>query len=113
MSSVKVMEIVVMKHCCERMTKEIEHLSICDDPFNCSDAIIYYDLKIDEYGLIVHDGGGSYICIDFCPFCGAKLPESKRDVWFEKLEALGFTDLLGRTDIPPEFRTDEWYRKRP
>ncbi len=105
-----------MKHCCEYMTRQIEHLSICDDPFDCPDAIIYYDPKIDEYGIIIHKEDGSYLSINFCPFCGAKLPESKRDLWFEKLEAMGFTDItfasvLGRTDIPKEFLTDEWYRK--
>ncbi|MCL5282257.1 MAG: hypothetical protein M1376_20420 [Planctomycetes bacterium] len=99
------------------MTKQIEHLSICDDPFDCSDAIIYYDLIFDEYGIIVHKPDARYfLSIHFCPWCGAKLPESKRDLWFDKLEAMGFTDITfadisERTDIPKEFLTDEWYRK--
>lgn len=48
----------MVKHCCERMTHEIEKK--CEhhpDPFDCSDALIYYDPKFDEYGLILHDGG--------------------------------------------------------
>jgi hypothetical protein len=55
--------------------------------------------------------------IAFCPFCGTRLPEPKRNLWFDKLEAMGLTDITafddisGRTDIPKEFLTDEWYRK--
>lgn len=52
----------------------VEHLS----PFECADNLIYYSHTFDEYGLIIHDGGSSFITIDFCPFCGTKLPESKR-----------------------------------
>ena len=105
-----------MKHCCEYMSRKIEHLSICDDPFGCPDAIIYYVPKFDEYGIIIHKGGRTYLHIHFCPWCGAKLPESKRDLWFDKLEAMGLTDIdmmnaPYRTDIPKEFQTDEWYRK--
>jgi hypothetical protein len=28
-------------------------------------------------GLVVHDGGGSYIAIQYCPWCGAKLDEGR------------------------------------
>jgi hypothetical protein len=80
------------------------------DPFDCHDCLIYYEPRFDEYGIIVHDGGSSYALIDFCPFCGKKLPESKRDLWFVKLEAMGFTDPW-TDDVPAQFRTDQWFRK--
>ena len=104
-----------MKQCCEYMSRQIEHLSICDDPLGCPDAIIYYDPRIDEYGIISHKDH-TYLHIHFCPWCGAKLPESKEDLWFAKLRGMGFTDVTliitgDRTDIPKEFQTDEWYRK--
>jgi hypothetical protein len=62
----------------------------------------------DEYGIFIHDGGSSLTLINFCPWCGSKLPESKRDRWVEELEKLGFTDPFLRDDIPEEFKTDEW-----
>lgn len=38
--------------------------------------MISYNERLFEYGIIVHDGGGSVIGIRFCPWCGKKLPES-------------------------------------
>jgi hypothetical protein len=38
------------------------------------------------------------------------LPESRRDEWFERLEALGYENPTGQ-EIPKEFLTSEWYEK--
>jgi hypothetical protein len=46
-------------------------------------AAILYVEKFGEYGIPVLDGGTSYIILDFCPWCGAKLPISKRDTVLE------------------------------
>jgi hypothetical protein len=100
-----------MSHCCQRMTDAVNYR--CHqhpDPFDCPDSLFHYTPKFDEYGIIVHDGGSSSVLIFFCPFCGARLPDSKRDLWFEKLEALGIS-ASSETDIPKEFQTDEWFRK--
>lgn len=74
-----------------------------------SDDIIYYSLKFDEYGIIIHDGGSSYITIEFCPWCGKRLPNSKRDLWFDKLDELGIENPM-ENEIPIEFTTDEWWK---
>ena len=42
------------------------------DPFDCPDALICYSAE-GGYGLIVHDGGQSFIAIGYCPWCGAKI----------------------------------------
>jgi hypothetical protein len=80
------------------------------NPFDCPDNLIYYNERFDEYGLIIHDGGNSSLQIDYCPWCGTKLPSSKRDLWFDTLEKLGFDDPFEQ-DIPKKFNTEEWYRK--
>ncbi|WP_439654229.1 DUF6980 family protein [Streptacidiphilus anmyonensis] len=46
----------------------------CDEA--CPDALIRFSAKFWEHGLIVHDGGASSMVIDFCPWCGQRLPES-------------------------------------
>jgi len=90
------------------------HLSQeCDqgeDPFECPDNVIYWSPPFDEYGLIIHDGGASYMVLEHCPWCGTKLPESKRDVWFSELQGLGFTSPLSE-DVPEPYTTDAWYRR--
>ena len=56
------------------MKDKVEHL--CpqhDNPFDCPDAIIYRATLGRQYGIIIHDGGGSFIKINYCPFCGKKL----------------------------------------
>jgi hypothetical protein len=70
------------RHCCERMMYELSKIQMCDmhtDPFDCPDSLINYWQKYNEYGIIIHDGGSSQIHIHYCPWCGSKLPESKRD----------------------------------
>jgi Domain of unknown function (DUF6980) len=84
----------------------------CDkhaDVFECPDVLISYIPKFDEYGIIIHDGGSSSISIYHCPWCGTKLPESKRDKWFDVLEEMGFDDP-SEQNIPSEFNSDAWRR---
>jgi hypothetical protein len=73
------------------------------------DTIIKYVAVFDEYGIPIHDGGSSFIRINYCPWCGTRLPISKRDEWFGKLEELGYKSPL--TDkIPERFNSSSWYR---
>lgn len=76
--------------------------------FDCPDALVGYWPHYDEYGLIVHDGGSSMVLIFFCPWCGSKLPSSKRDRWFRELEAQGIEP--GADPTPRQYRTDSWWR---
>jgi hypothetical protein len=95
-------------HDCDHMRRDLDR--ICNEHasrFACPDALINYDQRFDEYGLIVHDGGRSSIRIMFCPWCGARLPDSKRDRWFDELEQKG-VDPSG-SDIPDEYRTSAWW----
>lgn len=97
-------------HCCETMAYQLdqgceEHSS----PSECPDAVVTHTPKFDEYGLRIHDGGTSVIAIQFCPWCGTRLPASRRDEWFTRLEELGY-DEPSVQDIPDEFKTDAWYR---
>ena len=62
------------KHCCERMSGAVNYK--CTDhsnQFDCPDNLVCYSASRNEYGLIIHDGGESYVVIAFCPWCGSKL----------------------------------------
>ena len=93
------------KHCCNDMEY---YLSFSIDSSDTSDTTVIYDEVFDEYGILIHDGGYSKILIVFCPWCGTRLPESKRDLWFEKLGLLGI-DAPFEQDIPNKYNTSEWW----
>ena len=65
-----------MKHCCRDMEHHAE-LTCPDhpDPADCGDIVVR---KYPEsYGIPVHDGGSSYITINYCPWCGQCLEEGE------------------------------------
>ena len=59
-------------------------------PFRCtrSPVSILYVAKFREWGIPIPDGGTSFLELSFCPFCGAHLPPSLRDAWFDRAESL-------------------------
>ncbi|MDR3550584.1 MAG: hypothetical protein P4L31_04165 [Candidatus Babeliales bacterium] len=54
--------------------------------------------------------------VDFCPFCGTKLPKDLTEKWWDILEKeYGIDDPYDDKQkklIPEEFKTDEWWKKR-
>ena len=99
----------ITEHCCQQLRDEVEHR--CEehpDPYECPEHLIRYVAEFDEYGLVVHDGGTSYVEIGYCPWCGTKLPPSQRDRWWAEMERLGIDPW--RESPPPEYRSDAWFR---
>ena len=76
------------------------------------DFALEYVPKFREFGISVNKDS-SKIRISHCPWCGSKLPSGLRERWFHELENM-FPDFDGFADerIPPEFQTDEWWKKR-
>jgi hypothetical protein len=67
-------------HCCTNMALAVGYT--CDDHpgeqvWQCPDFLVAYNASHDLYGLVIHDGGGSFMEIVYCPWCGARLPEGK------------------------------------
>ena len=64
-------------HCCKRMDDALtNHCPEHGDPFDCPDALICFSPE-RGYGLIIHDGGRSFIGIAFCPWCGATIGKAR------------------------------------
>jgi hypothetical protein len=85
-------------HCCPELKNAVED----------EDIAISYAKKFREYGIRILDGGSSRLRINFCPWCGQRLPNSLRDAWFDELELRGIdpdADI-----VPDEFSDDRWYR---
>lgn len=99
------------KHCCNNMKRTVNFKCNTHDDFDCPDKLILYIPKFDEYGIIIHDGGKSLITIRFCPFCGSKLPNSKRNRWFRKMEKLGI-NIDNDEDIPKIYKSYGWWIRK-
>ncbi|HET6953111.1 MAG TPA: hypothetical protein VFI47_22205 [Acidimicrobiales bacterium] len=93
-------------HCCEGMRSHVEAV---EEPalLAASDRPVVYDAVFDEYALARNLVAPGAEVISFCPFCGAELPTSKRDQWFDELRRRGLDPddpaLDGR------FRSDAWW----
>ena len=86
-------------HCCKEMSDHLVRKKI---------AILYIP-KFREYGIKNLSRGLAFQLINYCPWCGRKLPESLREEWFE---------ILGKSDLEPdspnihaEYLTDELWKK--
>lgn len=107
----------MVKHCCKDMEDNLYYTNIddiCDDTKTDDCKVVYFSARFREYGLPVKDCEGiasSYILVEYCPWCGKKLPNSKRDEWFEKLEELGY-DSPFEQEVPIEFQSENWYEKK-
>jgi len=69
---------------------------------------ISYEPRFDEYTI---PSGGAQQRLFYCPFCGDRLPESRRDQWFDELEARGVVDPW-HDELPIAYSSDEWWRHR-
>ena len=77
-----------------------------DHALNDERLAINYWPKYREYVLM--ETGLSGQVIDYCPWCGAKLPSSLRDALFDRLKVLGVD--WTRDGFPDQYDSDEWSR---
>ena len=94
-----------------RLQAQTEHAAKFDDPWDRLDAVIAYSSKVDEYGLLVRDGGRKMVRIYHCPWCGSNLPESKRALWEKVLAEMGIDDPMANPRVPEAYRSDKWWRE--
>ena len=99
---------LLVEHCCAAMRMALDHT--CDHhptPFDCPDTVLVYSEPFNEYGIPVRDGGAPYLTLAYCPWCGAGLPVSRRDAWFDEIDRLGLSDAPFE-DIAEKFLTSAW-----
>ena len=85
--------------CCDEMRRFLAE----------GEVAVRYVNKFREFGVLILDGGSSLQEIRFCPWCGARLPLSLRDRWFDEIESLGFEP--DSRNLPARFRTDQWWNE--
>jgi len=87
-------------HCCSSMSFYLDHGKVS----------VEFIPRFREYGISYADSGRSIISIQFCPWCGKKLPPSLREKWFEEIDAAGIDEA--KDPIPERLKTEAWYSKR-
>ena len=97
-------------HCCSDMDMNIEQEST---------KLIKYEKHIRKYLLTYyHSKHRKYNQIHYCSYCGTKLPKSLEEEWKDILEKeFGSPQDIevGSSQwqqLPEEFKTDEWWKKR-
>lgn len=86
---------------------------------NMEESLLDYRTSI-KYGPVFREyylAGEKGSMIWYCPWCGTKLNKDLRDEFFDILEQeykieTNIGDCFDRIDLPPEFKTDEWWKKR-
>lgn len=68
-------------------------------------VVVEYNEVFDEYS-VETPGGASRQLIYFCPWCGERLPPSRRGRWFDELEAQGLDPL--NDPVPEPYKTAAW-----
>lgn len=76
---------------------------------DCPEKVVIYESRFDEYSIGPRGGGGDFVLISHCPFCGTALPQSKRDRYFDELEELGL-DVDDET-LPEKYRDSSWWNR--
>ncbi len=72
---------------------------------------ITYNKVFDEYSIRILEDSVSVMLLNYCPWCGKRLPNSKREKWVEHLEKIGIENpLLQNANIPNKFKSDDWWK---
>ena len=88
-----------MKHCCDQMQRMIDE-----------EKSIVFIPEFREYGVPVRDGGSSFLEMEYCPWCGVKLPGSLREEYFDLLEKSGIPYPCPQDQLPEAMRSDKWWQ---
>ena len=92
----------VLPHACPDMERNIRE----------GEVAIKYSPSFREYSILYPESPGSVQLIQYCPWCGTKLPDSLREEWGEALDRLGIYNPYfdDRDKVPRHYWTDEWWR---
>jgi hypothetical protein len=59
--------------CCLDMAYYLSFEGLEGNVEDDTDVIVQYSSKTKEFGIPIHDGGGSQIKINYCPWCGKEI----------------------------------------
>jgi hypothetical protein len=97
------------KYCCSRFERGIREKNE-----RTEGKSIFYDPPRRAYMILAKKYRSAKMVIEYCPFCGKKLPKLLYDEYWETLAKEHGEEYYVNCDKKPpkEFRTDEWWKKR-
>ncbi len=96
-------------HCCLDMAYAISYP--VETLHQGRNRVLDWEACLDEYLIPISYDGYKATIINYCPFCGSRLPKSKKDLWYKTLYDMGYDDP-GEQSLPEEFYSDKWWRKQ-
>ncbi len=103
------------EHCCDLMTFMLDDPRVpifYIDVFRTYSIFEFETSKKFEKCLIPKSPWHFGEVLDFCPWCGSKLPGSLRDEWEKRLDQFReFDEDLLFICAPEEYYSDEWWKK--
>jgi hypothetical protein len=90
--------------CCQTMAAAV---AMGDCPVVYEPVFRRWEIR-QHYHRMFHDWQ-----LEFCPWCGTRLPRDLGDEWTNRVEALGFTNGGHYSEIPglpDDFKTDRWWK---
>ena len=72
---------------------------------------IGYNPRLREYYIHLNKSRGVQL-MDFCPWCGRKLPGSLRDMYCDEVREIGFEPFDDKDRLPKKYLTEEWWREK-
>ena len=97
-----------MTHCCSNMARYIQNKAIDYEPIDRTYGIIYDQDPLKQ-------APSRIAMLKYCPWCASNLPKRLHQKIFTVLNneyGIEDPDLCDFTNVPPEFRTDAWWKKR-
>ena len=87
--------------CCPHMNRAVTRTS---------DVKLHYEPEAREYYIAAENPNKVYI-IQYCPWCGSKLPSYLGGVMVDYILEAGY-EGFDDPNLPDEFKTDDWWKKR-
>lgn len=98
------------EYCCDKMYYYI------DPSLKEEHNLISYDSESRDYNFILHGRNlGAYQEINYCPWCGKKLPQSLGEEWCEVIkEEFGLDYVFAQEweTLPEKYKTDRWWKEK-
>jgi hypothetical protein len=83
--------------------------------------VIVYDPQVRMFAIMVIKNKDAISPINYCPYCGKKLPNELMEEWSSIVQDKFCKDYMNMDrperekffkKLPEEFKTDEWWKKR-